>query len=58
MRSQKEVSFYYGTTSTIQIKISDEHEDFTWVTLKEAFALLDHAKLRQILDKGHRKGLY
>jgi 8-oxo-dGTP pyrophosphatase MutT (NUDIX family) len=58
MRSQKEVSFYFGTTATVQVKISEEHADFIWVTLKDAFSLLDHAKLRQILDKGHRKGLY
>jgi bis(5'-nucleosidyl)-tetraphosphatase len=58
MRSEKEVSFYFATTSTREVRISEEHADSTWVTLKEAFSLLDHAKLRQILDKGHRKGLY
>lgn len=58
MRSEKEVSFYFATTPTRSVKISEEHADYMWVTLKEAFSLLDHAKLRQILERGHRKGLY
>lgn len=58
MRSEKEVSFYFATTGTKQVRVSDEHIDFTWASLKEAFSLLDHAKLKQILDRGHRKGLY
>jgi 8-oxo-dGTP pyrophosphatase MutT (NUDIX family) len=58
LRSDKEVRFYFATTPTKEIKISEEHADFTWATLKEAFSLLDHAKLRQILDRGHQKGLY
>lgn len=58
LRSDKEVRFYYATTPTKDVKISEEHADFTWTTLKEAFSLLDHAKLRQILDRGHQKGLY
>jgi hypothetical protein len=58
MRSEKEVSFYFAITATRQVKISEEHADFMWVTLKEAFSLLDHAKLKQILDRGHKKGLY
>lgn len=58
IRSDKEVRFYFATTPTKQVKISEEHADFTWATLNEAFSLLDHAKLRQILDRGHQKGLY
>lgn len=58
LRSDKEVRFYYATTPTKDVKISEEHADFTWATLKDAFSLLDHAKLRQILDRGHQKGLY
>ncbi|AIC15009.1 putative NUDIX hydrolase [Nitrososphaera viennensis EN76] len=58
MRSEKQVSFYFATTSTREIKISEEHADSRWATLKDAFSLLDHAKLRQILDRGHQKGLY
>jgi 8-oxo-dGTP pyrophosphatase MutT (NUDIX family) len=58
MRSEKQVSFYFATTPMREVKISEEHADFRWVSLKDAFSLLDHAKLRQILDKGHHKGLY
>jgi bis(5'-nucleosidyl)-tetraphosphatase len=58
MKSEKEVRFYFATTSTRQVKISIEHADFRWVTLGDALNIIDHAKLKQILAKGHRKGLY
>ncbi len=57
-RSSKEVRFYYATTLTRDIKISEEHEDFRWIPLKDAFLMLNHVKLRQILERGHMKGLY
>ena len=58
MKSEKEVRFYFATTSTKQVKISIEHADFRWVTLPDALNMIDHAKLKLILTKGHRKGLY
>lgn len=58
MKSDKEVTFYFATTPTREIKISEEHADFRWVTLADALNMLDHAKLKLILTKGHRKGLY
>lgn len=58
MKSEKEVRFYFATTATKQVKISNEHEDFKWVTLADALNMIDHVKLKQILGKGHRKGLY
>ncbi len=58
MKSEKEVTFYFATTPTREIKISEEHADFRWVTLADALNALDHAKLKLILSKGHRKGLY
>lgn len=58
MRREKEVRFYFATTATKQVKVSEEHVDYTWATLKDAFSLLAHAKLRQVLDVGHRKGFY
>ncbi len=58
MKSEKEVTFFFATTATREIKISEEHADFRWVTLGDALNMLDHAKLKLILTKGHRKGLY
>ena len=58
MKSEKEVRFYFATTATRQVKISNEHADFRWVTLADALNMIDHAKLKLILTKGHRKGLY
>jgi bis(5'-nucleosidyl)-tetraphosphatase len=58
MKSEKEVTFYFATTPTREIKISEEHADFRWVSLNDALNMLDHAKLKLILSKGHRKGLY
>ena len=58
MKSDKEVTFYFATTPTREVKISNEHADFRWVTLSDALNMLDHTKLRLIMTKGHRKGLY
>lgn len=58
MKSEKEVTFYFATTPTREIAISEEHADFKWVTLADALNMLDHAKLKFILSKGHRKGFY
>jgi bis(5'-nucleosidyl)-tetraphosphatase len=58
MKSEKEVTFYFATTPTREVKISEEHADFRWATLADAINMLDHAKLKLILSKGHRKGLY
>jgi bis(5'-nucleosidyl)-tetraphosphatase len=58
MKSEKQVTFYFATTPIREIKISVEHADFKWVTLADAINMLDHAKLKLILSKGHRKGLY
>lgn len=58
MKSEKEVTFYFATTPIREIRISEEHAGFRWVTLADALNMLDHAKLKFILSKGHRKGLY
>ena len=58
IRSEKEVKFYYATTSTRHVVISNEHEDFKWTTYLEALTLLDHRQLKSIILKGRRKGLY
>jgi bis(5'-nucleosidyl)-tetraphosphatase len=58
MKSEKEVIFYFATTPTKTVTISKEHEEYRWVSLSDALKMLDHAKLKSILSKGHRKGLY
>ena len=58
LKSQKEVTFYYATTPTREVVLSEEHADYRWSTFSEALKMLDHAKLRQILSEGHKRGLY
>jgi len=58
MKSNKEVSFYFATTPTRSIKLSEEHDDYIWTTFEEAMSYLDHRQLRLIMLKGHKKGLY
>ncbi len=58
LRSEKEVKFYFATTSTREVIISNEHEDFKWTNYLDALSLLDHRQLKSIILKGRRKGLY
>ncbi len=58
IRSEKEVKFYYATTPTRDVVISNEHEGFKWTTYLDALSLLDHRQLKSIILKGRRKGLY
>ena len=58
MKSEKEVKFYFATTSTKNIAISYEHEAYKWVTFADALNMLDHRQLRSIFIKGHKKGFY
>jgi bis(5'-nucleosidyl)-tetraphosphatase len=58
MKSEKEVRFYFATTTTRNVTISKEHDDYKWVKFSDALCILDHRQLRSILVRGHRKGLY
>ncbi len=58
LRSEKEVKFYFATTPTREVVISNEHEDFKWTNYLDALSLLDHRQLKSIILKGRRKGLY
>ncbi|HEY7570663.1 MAG TPA: NUDIX domain-containing protein [Nitrososphaeraceae archaeon] len=58
MKSEKEVTFYFATSSTQLVRISIEHDSYRWVSYSDALWMLDHRQLRSILLKGHRKGLY
>jgi len=58
IRSEKEVKFYFATTSEREVTISNEHEGFKWTTYQEALSILDHRQLKSIILKGRRRGLY
>lgn len=58
MKSHKEVKFYFATTSTKEIIISNEHESYKWVTFDDVLDILSHRQLRIIFFKGRRRGLY
>ena len=58
IRSEKEVKFYFATTPTREVVISNEHEDFKWTNYMDALSILDHRQLKSIILKGRRKGLY
>lgn len=58
IRSEKEVKFYFATTPTREVIISNEHEDFKWTNYLDALSVLDHRQLKSIILKGRRKGLY
>ena len=58
VKSRKDVSFYYATTSIKVITLSNEHDDFIWTSYSEALNYLNRKQLRSILLKGHDKGLY
>ena len=58
IKSRKDVSFYYATTSIKVITLSNEHDDFIWTSYSEALNYLNRKQLRSILLKGHDKGLY
>ena len=58
IKSRKEVSFYYATTTVRDITISNEHDDYIWATFSEALTYLNRKKLKSIMIEGHEKGLY
>ena len=58
IKSRKEVSFYYATTTVRDITISNEHDDFIWATFSEALNYLNRKQLKSIMIEGHEKGLY
>ncbi len=58
LRSEKEVKFYFATTPTREVVISNEHEDFKWTNYLDALSILDHRQLKSVILKGRRKGLY
>ncbi len=58
VKSRKEVSFYYATTSIRDITLSNEHDDYIWTTFSESLTYLNRKQLRSIMIEGHEKGFY
>ena len=58
VKSRKEVSFYYATTSIRDITLSNEHDDFIWTTFSESLTYLNRKQLKSIMIEGHEKGFY
>ena len=58
MKSEKEVIFYFATTNTRNVRISDEHAGYRWASYLDALLMLGHRQLKSILSRGHRKGFY
>ena len=42
MKSEKEVIFYFATTNTKDVRISDEHAGYKWVSYLDALLMLGH----------------
>ena len=58
MKSEKEVIFYFATSNTRNVRISEEHAGYRWVSYLDALLMLGHRQLKSILSRRHRKGLY
>jgi bis(5'-nucleosidyl)-tetraphosphatase len=51
---QKRVKFYLARTSTKDIKLSNEHQDFRWLDYDSALATLTYESARNVLISGNR----
>lgn len=51
---QKKVSFYLAQTLTINIKLSDEHQDFFWSDYPSALTTLTYRSARDILISANK----
>ena len=49
----KFVVFYLGQAFTSQVKISEEHKDYRWVTFEKAEKILKHRNVKELLRKAH-----
>lgn len=49
----KLVVFYLAQTQTKEIKISEEHDDFIWLSFEEAFKKLTYKNAKEILKKAN-----
>jgi bis(5'-nucleosidyl)-tetraphosphatase len=51
---QKKVSFYLAQTQTIDIKLSNEHQDFLWADYTSALTTLTYRSARDILISANK----
>ena len=51
----KFVVFYLGQVFDLEIKISEEHKSFEWVTYDKAYKMLKHKNVRELLRKAHER---
>lgn len=48
-RVHKSVQYYLGHTDNVDVKISDEHKDFVWVTLDETMKMTAYENIKILL---------
>ena len=51
----KFVVFYLGQVFTSDVKISEEHKDFQWVSYEKGMKILKHRNVRELLEKAHMR---
>jgi len=51
----KFVVFYLGQVFTREVKLSEEHKDYQWVTYEKAEKILKHRNVRELLRKAHAR---
>lgn len=51
IKVHKSVQYYLGHTDSVDVKISDEHRGFVWVTLEEALKITTYENVRTLLNK-------
>jgi 8-oxo-dGTP pyrophosphatase MutT (NUDIX family) len=47
----KSVQYYLGYTESVDVRISDEHQGFVWVTLEEAMEVTTYENIKMLLKK-------
>jgi bis(5'-nucleosidyl)-tetraphosphatase len=47
----KSVQYYLGFTESVDVRISDEHKGFVWVTLDEAMKVTVYEDIKMLLQK-------
>lgn len=50
----KEVTYYLAETKVKEIKLSEEHDNFKWVSYEEAMTLITFENTRKILVKANK----